>query len=326
MQNLGSKLGSVIFTRDPRKLRLDGRRSVVTIGSFDGVHRGHQTILEQVRSRAEELDIPAVAVTFEPQPREYFSPQQAPARLMRMREKIQSLLNFGMHYVVCLQFNSKLRDLTAEQFVQLVLVDGLATKQLIVGDDFRFGCDRSGDFNTLMHMGKTLDFQVWDTPTLVVDGERVSSTRVRKCLECGDFQQVARLIGRPFAISGRVFHGQHLGRELGFPTANVQLNRYRAPLSGVYAVLVQVEGCSQQYRGAANVGVRPTVGDLIRPILEVHLLDFDQNLYGRRINVEFLHKIRDEQKFTSVEHLVSNIRVDIEKITNWFDQAGRPDT
>lgn len=326
MQNLGSKLGSVIFTRDPRKLRLGGGRSVVTIGSFDGVHRGHQTILEQVRSRAEELDIPAVAVTFEPQPREYFSPQQAPARLMRMREKIQSLLNFGMHYVVCLQFNSKLRDLTAEQFVQLVLVDGLATKQLIVGDDFRFGCDRSGDFNTLMHMGKTLDFQVWDTPTLVVDGERVSSTRVRKCLECGDFQQVARLIGRPFAISGRVFHGQHLGRELGFPTANVQLNRYRAPLSGVYAVLVQVEGCSQQYRGAANVGVRPTVGDLIRPILEVHLLDFDQNLYGRRINVEFLHKIRDEQKFTSVEHLVSNIRVDIEKITNWFDQAGRPDT
>jgi len=326
MQNLGSKLGSVIFTRDPRKLRLGGRRSVVTIGSFDGVHRGHQAILEQVRSRAEELDIPAVAVTFEPQPREYFSPQQAPARLMRMREKIQSLLNFGMHYVVCLQFNSKLRDLTAEQFVQLVLVDGLATKQLIVGDDFRFGCDRSGDFNTLMHMGKTLDFQVWDTPTLVVDGERVSSTRVRKCLECGDFQQVTRLIGRPFAISGRVFHGQHLGRELGFPTANVQLNRYRAPLSGVYAVLVQVEGCSQQYRGAANVGVRPTVGDLIRPILEVHLLDFDQNLYGRRINVEFLHKIRDEQKFTSVEHLVSNIRVDIEKITNWFDQAGRPDT
>ncbi|MGB1158062.1 MAG: bifunctional riboflavin kinase/FAD synthetase [Porticoccaceae bacterium] len=323
---MGSKLGSVIFTRDPRKLRLGGRRSVVTIGSFDGVHRGHQTILEQVRSRAEELDIPAVAVTFEPQPREYFSPQQAPARLMRMREKIQSLLNFGMHYVVCLQFNSKLRDLTAEQFVQLVLVDGLATKQLIVGDDFRFGCDRTGDFNTLMHMGKTLDFQVWDTPTLVVDGERVSSTRVRKCLECGDFQQVARLIGRPFAISGRVFHGQHLGRELGFPTANVQLNRYRAPLSGVYAVLVQVEGCSQQYRGAANVGVRPTVGDLIRPILEVHLLDFDQNLYGRRINVEFLHKIRDEQKFTSVEHLVSNIRVDIEKITNWFDQAGRPDT
>ena len=326
MQNLGSKLGSVIFTRDPRKLRLGGRRSVVTIGSCDGVHRGHQAILEQVRSRAEELDIPAVAVTFEPQPREYFSPQQAPARLMRMREKIQSLLNFGMHYVVCLQFNSKLRDLTAEQFVQLVLVDGLATKQLIVGDDFRFGCDRSGDFNTLMHMGKTLDFQVWDTPTLVVDGERVSSTRVRKCLECADFQQVTRLIGRPFAISGRVFHGQHLGRELGFPTANVQLNRYRAPLSGVYAVLVQVEGCSQQYRGAANVGVRPTVGDLIRPILEVHLLDFDQNLYGRRINVEFLHKIRDEQKFTSVEHLVSNIRVDIVKITNWFDQAGRPDT
>jgi len=326
MQNLGLKLGSVIFTRDPQRLRLGNRRSVVTIGSFDGVHLGHQAILEQVRRSAEALDLPAVAVTFEPQPREYFSPQQAPARLMRMREKIQSLLDFGMHHVVCLQFNSKLRDLTAEQFVQQVLVDGLATKQLIVGDDFRFGCDRSGDFNTLVDMGKTRDFQVWDTPTLVVDGERVSSTRIRECLEWGDFQQVAELLGRPFTISGRVFHGQHLGRELGFPTANVQLNRYRAPLSGVYAVLVQVEGLSAQYRGAANVGVRPTVGDLIKPILEVHLLDFDQNLYGRRINVEFLHKIRDEQKFTSVEHLVSNIRVDIEKITTWFDRDGRPDT
>ncbi len=322
---MGSKLGSVIFTRDPRRLRLGDSRSVVTIGSFDGVHLGHQAILEQVCQRAEALDISSVAVTFEPQPREYFSPQQAPARLMRMREKIQSLLHFGMHYVVCLQFNSKLRELTAEQFVQQVLVDGLATKQLIVGDDFRFGCDRSGDFSTLVNIGKTRDFQVWDTPTLVVDGERVSSTRVRECLERGDFQQVTRLLGRPFAISGRVFHGQHLGRELGFPTANVQLNRYRAPLSGVYAVLVQVEGSAAQYRGAANVGVRPTVGDLIRPILEVHLLDFDQNLYGRRINVEFLYNIRDEQKFTSVDHLVSNIRVDIEKITNWFDQAGRPD-
>ena len=309
------------FVRDPARLLSGSQRTVVTIGSFDGVHLGHQAILKQVICKANELDCASVAMTFEPQPQEFFSAQTAPARLMRLRDKIETLLALGVDRVVCMQFNSKLRHLTAEQFVQSVLVDGLATKQLIVGDDFRFGCDRSGNFEMLVEMGRNLDFTVQDTQTIEIGGERISSTLIRHLLEQADFKRVSKLLGRRFAIKGRVFYGQQLGRELGFPTANMQLNRYRAPLSGVYAVLVEVEGFSTRFQGAANVGVRPTVGDLLKPILEVHLLDFDEQIYGRRINVEFLHKIRDEQKFTSLDNLITYIQQDISKIRDWFATA-----
>lgn len=311
----------ITFIRDPDKLSFGCRDSVVTIGSFDGVHLGHQAILSQVIDKANKLGATSVVMTFEPQPQEYFSPDSAPARLMRLRDKIEALMEFGIDHVVCLQFNSKLRNLTAEQFVQSILVDGLATKQLIIGDDFRFGCDRNGNFDMLVEMGRDLDFNVQDTQTIEVDGERVSSTLVRRLLEQANFNQVSQLLGRPFAIKGRVFYGQQLGRELGFPTANIQLNRYRAPLSGVYAVLVEIEGSTHKFQGAANVGVRPTVGDLIKPILEVHLLDFDEDLYGKRIKVEFLYKVRDEQKFTTVDNLISYIRKDISKIRQWFATA-----
>jgi riboflavin kinase/FMN adenylyltransferase len=235
---------------------------------------------------------------------------------MRLREKVDALLAFGVDQVLCLQFNRELRNLTAAEFVQSVLVDGLGTKRLIVGDDFRFGCDRSGDFNMLSEMGETCDFSVQDTETLEVDGERVSSTLVRQILQLGDFGRASRLLGKPFTITGRVVYGQQLGRELGFPTANVQLNRYSAPLSGVYAVLVDIDG--SLYQGAANVGVRPTVGDLLKPILEVHLLDFKGDLYGRRIKVEFVAKIRDEEKFTSLDRLVESIQRDVKQIRAWF--------
>jgi riboflavin kinase/FMN adenylyltransferase len=255
-------------------------------------------------------------MTFEPQPQEFFSGERAPARLMRLREKVDALLAFGLDQVLCLQFNRELRNLTAAEFVQSVLVDGLGTKRLIVGDDFRFGCDRSGDFNMLSEMGETCDFSVQDTETLEVDGERVSSTLVRQILQLGDFGRASRLLGKPFTITGRVVYGQQLGRELGFPTANVQLNRYSAPLSGVYAVLVDIDG--SLYQGAANVGVRPTVGDLLKPILEVHLLDFKGDLYGRRIKVEFVAKIRDEEKFTSLDRLVESIQRDVKQIRAWF--------
>ena len=309
------------FVRDPGKLQLSGQRSVVTIGSFDGVHLGHQAILKQVICKANKLDLASVAMTFEPQPQEYFSAQTAPARLMRLRDKIETLLALGVDRVVCMRFNRKLRNLTAEQFVQSVLVDGLATKQLIVGDDFRFGCDRSGNFEMLVEMGGELDFTVQDTQTIEIDGERVSSTLIRQLLEQADFKLVSKLLGRHFAVKGRVFYGQQLGRELGFPTANMQLNRYRAPLSGVYAVLVEVEGFSTRFQGAANVGVRPTVGDLVKPILEVHLIDFDEQIYGRRIKVEFLHKIRNEKEFTSLDDLTVYIRQDINNIRDWFANA-----
>ncbi len=289
---------------------------MVTIGSFDGVHLGHQAILQQVKAVAAELGLPSVVMTFEPQPQEFFSGERAPARLMRLREKVEALLDFGVDQVVCLQFNRELRNLTAAEFVRSVLVDGLGTRHLIVGDDFRFGCDRSGDFKMLAAMGETYDFAVQDTETLEVDGQRVSSTLVRQILEQGNFERASQLLGKPFTITGRVVYGQQLGRELGFPTANVQLNRYSAPLSGVYAVLVNIDGAV--YQGAANVGLRPTVGDLLKPILEVHLLDFEADLYGRRIEVEFVTKIRDEEKFTSLDKLIESIQRDVKQIRAWF--------
>jgi riboflavin kinase/FMN adenylyltransferase len=304
------------FIRGLHNLQPGKQKSVVTIGSFDGVHIGHQAILQQVKEAAKRLQLPSVVMTFEPQPREYFSSERAPARLMRLREKIDALLDFGIDHVVCLKFNRQLRSLSAEDFIDRVLVNGLAVDYLIVGDDFRFGCDRSGDFSLLTERGKHSGFDVMDTATVEIDGQRVSSTLVREIVQRGDFQRAADLLGRPFSISGIVGYGQQLGRELGFPTANVQLNRFSAPLSGVFAVKVNIAGTI--YQGAANVGVRPTVGDLLKPILEVHLLDFDGDLYGQRIAVEFIHKIRDEEKFTSVEKLIATIQHDVEIIRQWF--------
>ena len=314
--SLALEPSKMTFIRDLQSLQSFNQRSVVTIGSFDGVHLGHQAILNQVKAVAAELGLPSVVMTFEPQPQEFFSGERAPARLMRLREKVDALFEFGVDQVLCLQFNRELRNLTAAEFVRSVLVDGLGTRHLIVGDDFRFGCDRSGDFKMLSEMGETYDFAVQDTETLEVDGQRVSSTLVRQILEQGNFERASQLLGKPFTITGSVVYGQQLGRELGFPTANVQLNRYSAPLSGVYAVLVNIDGAV--YQGAANVGLRPTVGDLLKPILEVHLLDFEADLYGRRIEVEFVTKIRDEEKFTSLDKLIESIQRDVKQIRAWF--------
>ena len=314
--SLALEPSKMTFIRDLQSLQSFNQRSVVTIGSFDGVHLGHQAILNQVKAVAAELGLPSVVMTFEPQPQEFFSGERAPARLMRLREKVDALFGFGVDQVLCLQFNRELRNLTAAEFVRSVLVDGLGTRHLIVGDDFRFGCDRSGDFKMLAEMGETYDFAVQDTETLEVDGQRVCSTLVRQILEQGNFERASQLLGKPFTITGRVVYGQQLGRELGFPTANVQLNRYSAPLSGVYAVLVNIDGAV--YRGAANVGLRPTVGDLLKPILEVHLLDFEADLYGRRIEVKFVTKIRDEEKFTSLDKLIESIQRDVKQIRAWF--------
>jgi riboflavin kinase/FMN adenylyltransferase len=318
---LAVQRGKMSFIRGLHNLHCTDQESVVTIGSFDGVHLGHQAILKQVKKKAEELNLPSVVMVFEPQPQEYFSGEKAPARLMRLREKVEALMDFGIDQTVCLQFNQALRSLTAQQFVDQVLVKGLSTRHLIVGDDFRFGCDRSGDFYMLKRSGAKANFEVQNTETLEVAGQRVSSTLVRKILWQSDFAGAQVLLGRPFSIQGRVVYGQQLGTELGFPTANLQLHRYSAPLSGVFAVLVTVGG--EIFQGAANVGIRPTVGDLVKPILEVHLLDFKGNLYGQRIEVEFKHKIRDEKKFTTLDDLVDNIRRDVNDIRIWFSQANK---
>ncbi|VXB27395.1 bifunctional riboflavin kinase and FAD synthetase [Pseudomonas sp. 8AS] len=282
---------------------------VATIGNFDGVHRGHQAILARLRERAIELGVPSCVVIFEPQPREFFGPDTAPARLTRLREKLELLAGQGVDLVLCLAFNRRLRELSAAEFVRQVLVDGLGVKHLEVGDDFRFGCDRSGDFAFLVQAGEQQGFSVEAALTVELDADRVSSTRVRQALQAGELELAERLLGRPFALSGRVLHGQKLARQLGTPTANVQLKRRQPPLRGVFLVSALVDG--RRYRGVANIGQRPTVAGDGRPHLEVHLLDFAGDLYGRRLTVIFHHKLRDEQRFASLEALKAAIDADV---------------
>lgn len=297
------------LVRGLHNLRPKHRGCVATIGNFDGVHRGHQAILMRLRERAAELDLPSCVVIFEPQPREFFAPETAPARLTRLRDKLELLAGQGIDRVLCLAFNRRLRELSAEQFVQQVLVDGLAVQHLEIGDDFRFGCDRAGDFAFLQQAGAANGFTVEAAATVELDGVRVSSTRVREALAAADFIQAERLLGRAWCITGRVLHGQKLGRQLGCPTANVQLKRTKAPLQGVYLVSARIG--DQRYQGVANIGVRPSVNSDGQAHLEVHLLDFAGDLYGRRMTVAFHHKLRDEQRFASLEALKSAIDADI---------------
>lgn len=305
------------FIRGLHNLRVAPKGSVVTIGSFDGVHLGHQAIIRQVKTHADELGLPSVAIIFEPQPHEFFSAERAPARLMRLREKALALFEAGIDCVCCLQFNERLRGLTAEEFISQVLVAGLATRFLVVGDDFRFGCDRSGDYTLLKSAGAVHGFEVQDTHTFEIDGERVSSTRIRKELELANLAQAKALLGRPYSITGHVGYGQQLGRQWGVPTANVELHRYRVPLQGVFAVLVRLPD-GAVIDGVANVGVRPTIEEQLKPILEVHLLNYSGNLYGEIINVEFMEKLRDEKKFESLDDLKAQIYRDIDDAKAFF--------
>jgi riboflavin kinase / FMN adenylyltransferase len=305
------------FIRGLHNLRPWHRDCVATIGSFDGVHLGHQAILRQLIATANRYNLPAVVIVFEPQPHEFFSGDKAPARLMRLRVKIQSLLAAGVTRVLCVQFNQALRNLSAEAFIDRVLIQGLAIKHLVVGDDFRFGCDRRGDFALLQQVGAARGFSVSDTCTLEVGGERVSSTRIRQCLELGDFDQAQQLLGRPYTISGRIGYGQQLGRKLGVPTANVHLRRYRSPLQGVFCVTARFAD-DTQYQGVANVGVRPTVSGDKKPILEVHLFDFSRSVYGAVLDVSFHYKLRAEQKFASLPELQAQLQLDIRQAQEFF--------
>jgi riboflavin kinase/FMN adenylyltransferase len=304
-----SKKRAMQLVRGLHNLRPHHRGCVATIGNFDGVHRGHQAILKRLRERARELGVPSCVVIFEPQPREYFTPNSAPARLSRLRDKLELLAAEGIDRVLCLAFNQRLRGLSAAEFVEAILVTGLGVRHLEVGDDFRFGCDRLGDFDFLTEAGRVHGFTLEAARTVEEAGVRVSSTEVRNALAAADFALAARLLGRPFRISGRVLHGQKLARQLGWPTANVQLKRRRAPLTGVYLVSAMIEG--RPWPGVANIGVRPSVAGDGRPHLEIHLLDFAGDLYGRRLTVEFHQKLRDEQRFASLEALKSAIDADV---------------
>lgn len=307
-----------MFIRGLHNLRDEHRGCVATIGSFDGVHRGHRAILQQLQEQARLLGLPSVVMVFEPQPYEYFAGDNAPARLMRLRDKIRTLALCGVDRVFCLQFNQRLRHLSAQDFIEQVLVQGLGIKSLVVGDDFRFGCDRAGDFALLKKAGKRYGFAVYDTCTVQDHGARISSTRIRQALQAERFDEAEQLLGHPYTIRGRVVYGQQVGRTLGVPTANVRLRRYRSPLNGVFAVRLQQVGDGVWLPGVANVGLRPTVGGETRPILEVHLLDFAGHLYGREVEVQFEKKLRDEQKFPSLDALKQQIYRDIEQARCFF--------
>jgi len=295
---------------------------VATIGNFDGIHRGHRIIIDQVREKAHALGVPAVVMIFEPQPREYFQGWDAPPRVMRFREKVEMLGRLGVDVVVCLQFNRRLRELSAMDFIQQVIERGLHARHLVVGDDFRFGCDRAGDFTLLQQVGHQEGFGVEHTRTVVRGGRRVSSTWVRDALAADDLAQAAELLGRPYGIAGRVVHGRKLGRQIGAATANILLGPQKPPLNGVYVVQVRL-GDGARYEGVANIGLRPTV-DGKRPSLEVHLFDFAGTLYGRRIEVLFLHPLRDEERFPDIETLQRQIAVDIEQARTWLREHPEP--
>ncbi|MCQ4347657.1 bifunctional riboflavin kinase/FAD synthetase [Pseudomonas stutzeri] len=297
------------LVRGLHNLRPCHQGCVATIGNFDGVHRGHQGVLARLRERAAQAGLPSCVVIFEPQPREFFAPDKAPPRISSLREKLELLRACGVDRVLCLTFNRRLRELSANAFVHQILVEGLGVRHLEVGDDFRFGCDRAGDFALLVEAGLREGFTVESADTIELDGARISSTRLREVLAAGDFAMAERLLGRPYTIGGRVLHGQKLGRTLGAPTANLRLDRLRPALSGVYLVSTELDG--KRWPGVANIGTRPSVAGDGRAHLEVHLLDYSGDLYGRRLVVQFHHKLRDEQRFASLEALKSAIDADI---------------
>jgi riboflavin kinase/FMN adenylyltransferase len=281
---------------------------VATIGVFDGVHRGHQRILQRVADEARRRQLDSLVFTFEPTPREYFSSASPPARLTRFREKFMLLAGMGLGWIFCPRFDARLESLEPDAFVELLLVRTLRVKHLVIGDDFRFARGRSGTVADLRRAGGRAGFAVEQVASVMADGVRVSSTAVRQALGAGDMERARRLLGRHYSMTGRVVHGRNLGRQLGMPTANVNLCRRLSPVNGIFAV--QVAGlASDLMPGVASVGTRPTI-DGVEPILEVHVFDFDREIYGRYIEVRFVARLRDEVKFADLPSLQRQMRLD----------------
>ena len=307
--------------RGRHNLRPHHRGCAVTIGAFDGVHLGHQSVLTHLRQQAKSLEVPTTVVTFEPLPREYLRPLEAPPRITTLRDKWPLLAECGVDRVLCLPFNESLRQLSAREFVEEVFVSGLGVRYLAFGDDFRFGNRREGDLDYVRALADEFGYAVAPTPTLKLGGDRVSSTRIRAALAEADFELAAQLLGRPFELAGRVLHGQKLGRQLDAPTANIALHRIRSPLQGVYAVRV-CGGGLEEAPGVANVGVKPTIGESLEATLEVHVLEGSPDLYGERLTVRFRHKLRDEQKFPSLDALKAGIAADKANARTWLANHG----
>ena len=294
----------------------------LTIGNFDGVHRGHQALLARVREAATTLGVEAAVMTFEPHPREFFAqlagdPGKAPARIANLRDKLQSLSNAGIDRVIVEHFNAHFASMSPQDFVEKVLVQGLHVKWLMVGEDFCFGAKRAGNVAMLIEAGKKYGFHVEAMPTVTNDGMRISSSAVRAALAQSDFALAAQLLGHPYAISGHVMHGKKLGRTIGFPTMNLRIAHKRPALSGIF--VVQVHGLAEQpLPGVASIGVRPTVEDSGRVLLETYIFDYAQQCYGKIVRVEFLKKLRDEEKFIDLPTLTAAIERDAQQARAFF--------
>jgi riboflavin kinase/FMN adenylyltransferase len=283
----------------------DGSPLALAIGNFDGIHLGHQALLKRLIETAHARGLKSAVMTFEPHPREFFTPMQAPARLTSLREKLELLAEAGVEYAYVCPFNKRFAAVTAEDFMQRIVREAMKAQAILVGEDFRFGAGRGGSAMDFAEAG----FELINLPHVVFDGKRISSTAVREALANGDLAHAAKLLGRTYSISGKVVHGDKIGRQLGYPTANIHMLHDRPPLFGVYAV--KLEGLADTHLpGVASLGVRPTIRANDRPKLEVHLFDFDQDIYGRHVRVHFMHKIRDEMKFADLETLKRWIHAD----------------
>jgi riboflavin kinase/FMN adenylyltransferase len=289
----------------------------LTIGNFDGVHLGHQAMLARLEAEARRRGVPACVMTFEPHPREFFAPDQAPTRLTSLREKLELLESFGVDRVQLMRFNFDFARITAEDFLNRILVRGLAVRWMLVGDDFRFGARRAGDREMLEREAPRHGYEVAEMESFTLEGLRVSSTAVREALAAADLALAARLLGRPYSISGRVVGGDKLGKKIGFPTANIQLKHNKPPVTGIF--VVQVRGLGERpLPGVASLGTRPTVHPDGKPTLEVHLFDFGRDIYGEHLRVDFLAKLRDEEKYPDLQTLTRQIGRDVENARSYF--------
>lgn len=282
--------------------------SVVTIGAYDGLHLGHEQLLERVNAAAADKGVPSVVMSFEPTPKEYFSPSDPPARLMRFREKFEALAGHGIDIFFCPRFNAQMRDIEADAFIRQILVHGLCASHIVIGDDFRFAARREGSLEHLQRAGRALGYTVEQVPSVIVGGVRVSSTAIRKALWDGELDQATALLGRPYRMSGKVVMGEKIGRKLGYPTANVDLRRKQSAVMGIFAVRVQ-SLAGGVLDGVASVGIRPTFDGTV-PILEVHIFDFDEDIYGKYIHVDFIGRLRSEVKYDDIGELVAQMHRD----------------
>lgn len=296
------------LVRGLHNIRPEHRGSAATIGGFDGVHLGHQALFAALKAKGRELGLPSAVISFEPTPREFFLGMAAPARLQRFREKYTALESTGVDLFICLRFDEKLGALSAPEFLEYVVRDVVGARWLVIGHDFQFGRGREGCLGTLREYGPKLGFGVSEFPPYAIDGQRISSTLVREALAAGDMHRAAEWLGRPYRISGRVIEGRKLGRELGFPTANMRLQRRVLPLHGIFAVRVSGAGLIDA-PAVASLGTRPVVNG-VEPLLEVHIFDFADDLYRRHLDVDFVARLRDERWFPTLDALVEQMKVD----------------